>query len=38
MRVITRWLADQGFENLSDVRNQDLDVFRTYVLDLDRWL
>ncbi|MEU7015899.1 integrase [Streptomyces sp. NPDC046385] len=36
MRVIARWLADQGFENLSDVRNQDLDAFRKYVLDLDR--
>ncbi|MCX2925253.1 integrase [Streptomyces sp. NEAU-W12] len=36
MRVIARWLADQHFENLSDVRNGDLDAFRTYVLDLDR--
>ena len=36
MRVIARWLADQEFETLSDVRNQDLDAFRTYVLDLDR--
>lgn len=36
MRVIARWLSDQGVENLSDVGNHDLDAFRTYVLRLDR--
>lgn len=36
MRVIARWLAEQGFEDLSDVRDHRLDAFRAYVLGLDR--
>lgn len=36
MRAIARWLAERGFENLSDVRDHDLDAYRRYVLDLDR--
>jgi hypothetical protein len=36
MRVIARWLTDQGFGNLSEVRDHDLGTFRTYVLALDR--
>ncbi|EFL20837.1 phage integrase family domain protein [Streptomyces himastatinicus ATCC 53653] len=36
MRVLACWLEKQGFRNLSEVRDADLETFRTYVLGLDR--
>ena len=36
MRVLASWLDEQGFGNLSEVRDADLEAFRTYVLGLER--
>ncbi|WP_381801680.1 hypothetical protein [Streptomyces niveus] len=36
MRVLALWLDEQGFHDLSEVRDADLETFRTYVLGLDR--
>ncbi|MFB6940792.1 integrase [Streptomyces sp. NPDC060286] len=36
MRVLALWLDEQGFRDLSEVRDADLENFRTYVLGLDR--
>nr|WSX75858.1 integrase [Streptomyces sp. NBC_00899] len=36
MRVLSLWLDEQGFHDLSEVRDADLETFRTYVLGLDR--
>ncbi|WP_406734689.1 integrase [Streptomyces sp. NBC_01108] len=36
MRVLALWLDEQGIRDLSEVRDADLETFRTYVLSLDR--
>lgn len=36
MRVLALWLDAQGFHDLSEVGDTDLETFRTYVLSLDR--
>ncbi|MDL2075816.1 integrase [Streptomyces sp. GXMU-J15] len=36
MRVLALWLDQQGFHDLSEIRDADLETFRTYVLGLDR--